>query len=230
MAPIAENHRALSLGRIIEVIAPGAAGTVRKTIETRIARWTQEQIFRVVSTTSRTGSGRHRLYPLSEVALIAIAHTLHEHGLRVAAIDHITATLRDWLESSPGSNQIDRALDGLLGNETNSPAARPAKGGACLIAFARAGDSDVWRPISPDRRSRQYSVADIARHEVTITLNLRLALACLHPLLREGEGPQSPIPRRRRATRTHDQELPRMDSRAPRYRDLLVKMQGRETE
>ena len=230
MVPIVEDRRVLSLGRIIEVIAPDAVGTVRKTIETRIARWTQEQIFGVVGTTSRTGSGRHRLYRLSEVVLIAIAHRLHEHGLRVAAIGHITATLRDWLENSPGSNQIDRALDGLLDNKANSTAARPAKGGAYLIAFARAGDSYDWRPISPDAEPRQYSVADIAQQEVTITLNLRLTLASLHPLMREGEGPQSSKLRRRRAPRTHGQKLPRMDSRAPRYRDLLVKMQGRETK
>ena len=209
------DPRTLPLGRIVDLVAPGATGAKRKTVETRVARWTQEGIFTIVGATARTGSGCHRLYPLSEVVLITIAHTLHEHGLRVAAIDPIIAALRDDLASRPGRNLIDRALDVLQSGKTKTA-------GACVISFARIADTDMWYPIVPDGAVGRAG----ALHEVTVMLNLRLALACLRSLLLEDKAPEAVELRRRRAARSPKPEPAAQDNRPLRYHDLRAKIQA----
>ena len=188
MAAIVEDGRTLSLGQILTLVAPTASGAARKTIETRLARWTQERVFKVFGKNTRTGSGHHRLYPMSEVTLIAIAHKLHAHGLRVNAIENITIKLRNWLEGHPSANQIDLALDWIRSGEPKKGAARQIQDEASLIAFAQVGKSDLWHPINPKHVGQSVTGADIARHEVTITLNLRLALSCLRPILLKDSG------------------------------------------
>ena len=151
MAAIVEDGRTLSLGQILKLVAPTANGAARKTIETRLARWTQERVFKVLGKNTRTGSGHHRLYPMSEVTLIAIAHKLHAHGLRVNAsrLENITIKLRNWLEEHPNANQIDQALDWIRSGEPKKGAARQIQDEASLIAFAQVGKSDLWHPINP---------------------------------------------------------------------------------
>lgn len=217
MESIVDDRRSVSMGQILDLVAPGADGTERKTIEARVARWTREQMFYVVGATTRTGSGRHRLYPLSEAALIAIAHSLHEHGLRATAIAPVTARLRDGLASRPGANSIDLALEAVRGGETKSAAARAVRDDAGLIAFTRDGGSERWRPIDPDA---------IAGHAVTITLNLRLALACLAPLLLAGEALAAVKSSRQRAAPIPERAPTRQAARPPRYSDLRAKFQA----
>jgi hypothetical protein len=219
MALIVEDRRTAPLGRILDLVVPAAAGSERKTIEARFARWTQQRIFEVVGETVRTGSGRHRFYPLCEVVLIAIAHALHEHGLRAAAIEPITAALRDGLTSRPGRNPIDHALDTIQDGGTKSAAAG-------VISFVRIADTDLWQPIDPDGGLSPANALDMAAQEVTITLNLRLALACLRPLLLEDKAPDGAEPRRPRAARTPVPEPTDPDIRPLRYRDLRTKMQA----
>ncbi|MBI05866.1 MAG: hypothetical protein CMM54_02675 [Rhodospirillaceae bacterium] len=188
MAAIIEDGQTLSLGQILTLVAPSASGAARKTTETRLSRWTQERVFKVLGKNTRTGSGHHRLYPMKEVVLVAIAQKLHAHGLRVNAIENITITLRSSLERHPSANQIDLALDWIRSGEPKKGAARQIQDEACLIAFAQVGKSDLWHPINPKRRGQSVTGADIAQHEVTITLNLRLALSCLRSVLLKDSG------------------------------------------
>ena len=84
----------------------------------------------------------------------------------------------------------------------------------------------MWHPIDPGGVLPHANTADIAPHEVTITLSPRQALACLLPLLLESKGPDGAEPRRRRAARTPEPEPTDQEIRPPRYRDLRAKMQA----
>ena len=175
------NSRICTIGEIIDLIAPEAKGPARSGIESRLARWTKDGIFVVAKT--QIGTGRARQYTTAEAVLVAIGHQLQMQGLRNDAIENITVALRSDIEHKPGANAVDLAVDFIRGGEPKSEPSRIAQDGDCLAAFHRVGSTDIWHPVRPKRVGTAISAADIAQHESAITLNLRLVLKPLRPLL-----------------------------------------------
>ena len=181
MAAIVNHVGVITLGQVIDLIEPDARGQDRRTIETKLGRWTLEGIFRVLGTKVKIGSSRNRVYAFSEVVLMAIAQRLSVYGLHIGAIEDITVALRSRLEHTPGSNPIDAALEWIIRGE--SEASNGWTDYSFLIAFGRVGASDLWHPIAPKQVGTSIELDDLASHDLTITLNLRKVLACLRPLL-----------------------------------------------
>ena len=175
------NSRICTIGEIIDLMAPEAKGPARSGLESRLMRWTRDGIFLVART--QVGRGRARQYTTAEAVLVAIGHKLQMAGLRNDAIENITVALRSDIEHQPGANVVDLAVDFVRMGEPKSEGQRSAMDSDCLAAFIRVGSTDIWHPLRPKRVGTAVSAADIAQHEASITLNLRLVLMPLRTLL-----------------------------------------------
>tara|TARA_Y100000310_G_scaffold321498_1_gene379189 strand:- start:719 stop:1435 length:717 start_codon:yes stop_codon:yes gene_type:complete len=147
-------------GPILDAIAPGLDATDRATLEKRAARWTNEGIILVKG--PYAGSGYHRRYPAAEIALLAVAETLHQRRLQIAAVENVIVALRSQLIDKPGDNPIDLAVDGITG-QTVDPQ-------DTLMALAPVGN--LWRPINPEKSGRAVGKAELAQHPVSMNICL----------------------------------------------------------
>ena len=101
--------RGWAVGPILDAIAPRLNATARATLEKRVARWTNEGVL-MAEGFKYAGSGHHRRYCAVEVALLAIAETLHQNKIQIGAINNIISGLRLDIVYLPGANPIDLAL------------------------------------------------------------------------------------------------------------------------
>ena len=161
-------------GPILDAIAPGLDATDRATLEKRAARWTNEGII-LVEGPKYAGSGRHRRYPAAEIALLAVAETLHQLRLQIAAIENVIVALRSQLTHRPGANPIDLAADGITG-QTVDPQ-------DTLMALAPVGN--LWHPINPEKAGQAVGKAELAQHPVSMNICLFHILKPLAHLFKE---------------------------------------------
>lgn len=158
------DTRTWTIGLVVDAIAPGLTATDRATFENRAARWTREGILKVEGP-KYAGRGHHHRYPAAEIALLAVAETLHQRRLQIAAIENVIVALRSQLTDTPGANPIDLAVDAVNGYTVD-----PHKTSIALI----------WTPNEPGGAqvvARYCDLGELAQHPMSVNL-------CLHHILK----------------------------------------------